>query len=538
MDNTTIAKKFDLLAKLMELYDENPFRIKSYSQAYVILRKVEKTFASMSLQEIDAIPGVGSGISGKIKELLETGNMKALDVYLNKTPPGILDMLAIRGFGPKKVKQIWKTLEIETIGELIYACNENRIANLKGFGLKTQQELIENLQYAQESKDKWLYSKAFILASELIERLFTLYPLERFQISGELSLQLPIIQKINITATIIPGMEHYENLNITLIAGQFLCSDIPVFFNVVQKEQFVFQNFILGCSEKFSASFNSDSKIYSGEEEIFSALGFPYVHPPRRDNTVFLQKNEFIFPPIERKQCKGTFHHHTTYSDGIHTLREMQKKATLLAYDYIVVSDHSQSAFYANGLKMERVEAQWQEIDQINSEKSGSFMIKGIESDILNDGALDYPDHFLTGFECVIASIHSNLKMDEEKATHRLIKAIENPFTRILGHPTGRLLLSRQGYPVDMEKVIDACSANGVAIELNANPRRLDIDYTWLDYVAKKNVLLSINPDAHSADAIEHIIFGIKVVQKINFNPENILNTWEHDKVLKWLDSK
>jgi DNA polymerase (family 10) len=538
MDNTTIAKKFDLLSKLMELYEENPFRIKSYSQAYVILRKVEKPFSTMSLQEMDALPGVGSGISEKIVELLETGEMKVLQSYLSKTPPGILDMLAIRGFGPKKVKQIWKTLEIETIGELIYACNENRIANLKGFGIKTQQELLENLDYAQESKDKWLYPKANSIAGDLTDALHILYPSERFAITGELSLQLPVIQKINITSTVLPEKQHFENLHITLDSEQLYCFEIPLFFDVVEPENFVFKSFIATCTEDFSKPFISDSKTYLNDEAIFTTFGFPYVHKARRDNSFFLKTNQTIFPPIERIQCKGTLHHHTTYSDGIHTLREMQKKATSLLYDYLVISDHSQSAFYANGLNMDRVESQWNEIDLINSENSGSFIIKGIESDILNDGSLDYPDAFLAGFECVIASVHSNLKMNEQKATNRLIKAIENPYTKILGHPTGRLLLSRQGYPVDMEKVIDACKANGVAIELNANPRRLDVDIIWHDYICKKDVLISINPDAHSADAIEHIIFGIMIVQKTNFNPENILNTWGLERVLKWLDSK
>jgi DNA polymerase (family 10) len=213
----------------------------------------------------------------------------------------------------------------------------------------------------------------------------------------------------------------------------------------------------------------------------------------------------------------------------------MFQEATASGYEYMIITDHSKSAFYANGLAEERVEQQWREIDEINKGGKGTFLFKGIESDILNNGDLDYPAPFIAKFDCVIASVHSNLKMDIEKATSRLIQAIENPNTKILGHPTGRLLLSRSGYPLHMEYIIDACAANGVAVELNANPRRLDIDYTYLDYMAKKEVLLSVNPDAHSKDAIEHVEYGIKVIQKTNFNPDLVINTWNLEKIKLWL---
>jgi DNA polymerase (family X) len=535
MDNTFIAKQFDTLAKLMEIYDDNPFKIRSYSQAYAVLRKVERPFSDMNRQELEAIPGIGSTIADKIIEMATTGKMEALDKYLQKTPPGILDMLNIRGFGPKKVKQIWKELEIETIGELLYACNENRIASLKGFGIKTQEELIKNLTLFESSKDKFLFAKAEKAVLKLVSQLNQTFPDYLFVITGELSLQKPIVSGIDML-TNLPSSEWDFTFEDCLIENeQWFYQGIPLNLKQTSEERFIYDRFVGSVSEDFLKTFHPQEKFYKDENEIFEFSGFPYIHPARRDNVMFLQKDLKTHPVLSRDMIRGTIHHHTTYSDGIHTLDEMFQKATSSGYEYMIITDHSKSAFYANGLTEERVEQQWREIDGINKQGKGTFLFKGIESDILNNGDLDYPDPFIAKFDCVIASVHSNLKMDIEKATSRLIKAIENPNTKILGHPTGRLLLSRSGYPLHMEYIIDACAANGVAVELNANPRRLDIDYTYLDYMAKKEVLLSVNPDAHSKDAIEHVEYGIKVIQKTNFNPDLVINTWNLEKIKLWL---
>ncbi|MFZ1702929.1 MAG: helix-hairpin-helix domain-containing protein [Saprospiraceae bacterium] len=537
MDNNTIAKKIDLLAKIMELYDENPFKIRSYSQAYSVLRKVEKPFSTMDRNELEEIPGVGKTIAEKIEEVIQSGSMLTLEQYLAKTPPGIIDMLNIRGFGPKKVKQIWQTLEIESIGELLYACNENRIASLKGFGMKTQQDLIKTLEYAVESKGKYLFSKAEKAAELLLEKLQVNYPEEQFMIGGEIYRQLPIVKGIELYSVMPLDEINFETLSISHSDNILEFEGINLEIIITSKEQIVFDVFERSCSPEFFKELNIKRRTWNSEEAIFEQVGKTYVPAPRRDNLFFLQSDD-VFPLLTRNDCVGTFHHHTTYSDGIHTLEEMYQKATLLGYEYMVITDHSQSAFYANGLKMDQVIQQWREIDQINDRKKGTFLIKGIESDILSGGELDYSADELASFQCIIASIHSNLKMDEEKGTKRLIKAIENPFTKILGHPTSRLLLSRPGYPVKMNYIIDACAANGVAIELNANPQRLDVDYTHLDYIAQKEVLLSVNPDAHSADAIEHVNYGISVVQKANINPNLVLNTWSLKNILEWLETK
>ena len=235
---------------------------------------------------------------------------------------------------------------------------------------------------------------------------------------------------------------------------------------------------------------------------------------------------------INLGDIKGVIHTHTTWSDGLHSTREMAKMAQHLGYQYIGISDHSKAAFYANGLKEDRVQAQWDEIDALNGEFFNFKILKSIECDILNDGALDYSDDILRGFDFVIASVHSVLKMNEEKATARLIKAVENPFVSILGHPTGRLLLSREGYPIDHKKVIDACAANKVAIEMNASPYRLDLDWTWIPYAREKGVLISVNPDAHTCEGIKDIRYGVLAARKGRLDTEGCLNARDLDGFL------
>lgn len=537
MDNNEIAKKFDLLAKIMELHDDNFFKIKSYTQAYSVLRKIEEPFASMTKTELEKIPGVGGAIADKIIELLQTGEMKTLKQYVDKTPPGIVEMLNIRGLGPKKIKQIWKELDIETTGELLYACNENRIANLKGFGAKTQDELIQLLQYSESNKGKILFAKASKQGEELLQLIKSSYPEAKTAIVGELSLQLPIVKGIELITTILK--ENFEeNLSgVTKEMDNWYYQDIPVYVSHTTDDQYIYEKFRLSCSPDFFGNISFPNKNFTDEMEIFSAVNLPWIHKARRDNLEFQRPDIKAFSPVEVEDLRGLIHFHTTYSDGLNTLEEMKSFAEKVGFEYMLVTDHSQSAFYANGLKEERLKQQWQEVDILNK-AAGPYLFKGIESDILIDGDLDYEAEILNHFDCIIASIHSVLKMDEEKATRRLLKAIENPSTKILGHPTGRLLLSRPGYPVNMAKIFDACQANGVAIELNANPRRLDIDYTFLHEISKREILISINPDAHSKEAIRHVEFGVKVAQKANLNPEQIINIWPLRQMKQWLEKQ
>ncbi|HWK98367.1 MAG TPA: hypothetical protein VNQ55_00405, partial [Parapedobacter sp.] len=280
---------------------------------------------------------------------------------------------------------------------------------------------------------------------------------------------------------------------------------------------------------------------FDSEEAIYKSVGLPYIQPELREgnNEITLAKNSALPNLVSYADLRGTLHNHSTYSDGVNTLEEMALYCRdELQLEYLGICDHSRAAVYAKGMNIERVQEQWVEIDTLNANLAPFRIFKGIESDILGDGSLDYPDEILAGFDFVVASIHSNLKMDKERATDRLIKAIENPYTTILGHPTGRLLLSRPGYPLDYQRIIDACAAHGVIIEINANPLRLDLDWHWQRYAIEKGVLLSINPDAHRNSGFHDMQYGVHVARKGGVPPHNCLNTFSVDAIADYFNQR
>ncbi|MBK9743918.1 MAG: DNA polymerase/3'-5' exonuclease PolX [Saprospiraceae bacterium] len=540
LNNKQIAGKFDLLAKLMELHDDNPFKIKTYANAYLSLRKLEGNLAEMSKAELASIKGVGSTVADKIKELVETGEMKALEKFREMTPEGIQQMLSIKGLGPKKVKQIWKEMEIETIGELLYACNENRLVAYSGFGPKIQADIIEKLEYFQASQGKFLYAHVHKQAEKCLELIQTKQTSTKIEICGDVRRMMPEVKGIELLSDaalvdIFPEIESMEYID-----DQWYYMAIPIFIYVTESARFDQELFRLNCSESFYAAFSNEELSAGDDQMIFKNKGLPFIPAEFREHTDALSKNEsYIQNLIEVEDIQGIVHNHSTYSDGLHTLKEMADYVRDSGFKYFVISDHSKSAGYASGLNEETVLMQWNEIENLNNQFAYGFKIyKGIESDILADGSLDYSDDILAGFDIVIASVHSVLNMDEEKATRRLITAIENPYTRILGHPTGRLLLARRGYPVDYKKVIDACAANNVVIELNANPQRLDLDWTWIPYALEKHVKVAINPDAHSKESIHYIKYGVAAARKGGLTKELCLNTMNKEAFDQWLSRK
>lgn len=535
MTNKEIASSFHELAMLMELYEENPFKIRSYENAYLAIRKMDQPLLEQTKEEWSRIKGIGSAIQEKLLELKEKGSFKVLEDYKEKTPDGIRQMLRIKGLGPKKVRAIWRELEIESPGELAYACEENRLIVLKGFGEKIQEEIRKNISFFNESSTYYLFSVLEREANELLPLLRELNADDQFELSGEMRRGMPTLEQMEIITT----------------AKDFLCPDLlkklkqeryvykenfPVYIHSAGLDEYYFEKLkSTGGSQTFHD--NYISKIFiqtaNSEQELFEKNHLNYIAPECRDLDRFDQlRNDEL---IDEQSIYGVIHNHSTYSDGMYDIEAMAKECIRLGYKYLVMSDHSRSAFYANGLSIERVEQQWREIDELNIKLSPFKIFKSIESDILNDGSLDYPDEVLNGFDLVIASIHSNLKMDEEKAMMRLIRAIENPHTKILGHLTGRLLLSRAGYPVDHQKIIDACASNGVAIELNANPQRLDIDWTWIPYAMEKNVLVSINPDAHNLRGISDIRYGLIVARKAGLTKNNCLNNKHISEFQSWI---
>lgn len=537
MTNKEIAKQFSQLADLMELHQENPFKIKTYQSAYITLRKLDEPLSEMSMEAMSQIKGVGKATAEKIQELLKFGRMQALEQYKQITPSGVVEMLQLQGFGPKKVFQIWKDLEIETIGELWYACNENRLIELKGFGLKTQDELRKKIEYFQKTRNQKLYADVEKAAQDILLLLQEKLPNVKVEMTGALRRLNPTIERLEYLIACSDISHLFDNQLFELQKQQeqsyhclYVENEMPVTIYTCEASEFGSKQFRYTASKGFMEFFISkhsgvDFKQIADEKEVFAKVNFPYLLPELRESihTDFelLSKAQLI----ENKDIRGVVHSHTTYSDGLHSIQEMANHAKALGYEYITISDHSQTAFYANGLKPDRVVEQWKEIDQINAQIQDFRIFKSIESDINYDGSLDYQEDILKGFDLVIASVHAHLKMDEEKANARLLKAIENPYTTILGHPTGRLLLSREGYPINHKKIIDACAANKVAIELNANPWRLDLDWTWIPYALEKGVWISINPDAHAKDGIKDIHYGVLAARKGGLTAAQCLNT-------------
>jgi DNA polymerase (family 10) len=549
MTNKEIARAFQFLGEIMELHEEDPFKVRSYQNVYIQLRKLDTPLEGMPEEAIGQIKGVGKAIAAKIRELLETGTMATLERYKALTPAGVQEMLRVNGFGPKKVRAVWKGLGIETIGELRYAINENRLVELKGFGLKTQEALRKQLEYEQASSGLFLYAGAEQDAAGLLLALSARLPGMRVESSGACRRKCPVLDGIDL---LIGG----EGLTPEMLEGPLAGvvpgadggfsgkspSGLPVRVQVCPPGQFGSAQFRYSAAPDFLTAFQQHfpavlDSTFSDEGEVFEKAGLPFIAPELRESAWPLGRAAQGGLPvlIEESDIRGVVHAHSTWSDGLHTLREMAAACIAGGFAYLLISDHSKSAFYANGLSEARVALQFAEIDTLNQELAPFRIFKGIECDILHDGSLDYPDDVLAGFDCVIASVHSNLKMELEKATARLIRAVEHPSTRILGHPTGRLLLSRPGYPIDHHKVIDACIANGVALELNANPYRLDLDWQWLPYALDKGALISVNPDAHSVGGIRDIRYGIFAARKGGLGKAACLNAKDVQGFEAWI---
>lgn len=550
MDNKAISKIFKLCSQLMELHNENPFRTKSIASASFKLDKLPFRIEEASLEELSAQPGIGKSTAEKAKEVVATGTFKELQTLIENTPSGIVEMLNIKGLGPKKIEIIWKELEIESIGELLYACNENRLVEAKGFGLKTQEDIKKSIEFSISNKGWFLYAKVLPLAESFFNDLKSHFPASLLSFTGDFRRKCEILSTVDLLISeSIDSVEKFlgaytlvEKTENSIELTDNLGFTFKVFSSNIND---FYRDLILstGSTTHLDLLFNilSDLPSLSSEEAIYRNLGLDYIEPELREglNEIEQAQNHTLPKLIQYKDLKGTLHNHSTYSDGVHSLEQMALHCKdILGLEYLGICDHSKTAVYANGLSVERLEEQWKEIAILNEKLAPFKIFRGIESDILGDGSLDYPDEILAKFDFVVASVHSNLKMDEEKATARLIKAIENPYTTILGHPTGRLLLSRAGYPLDFKKVIDACAANGVVIEINANPLRLDLDWRWHRYAVEKGVLLSVNPDAHRTEGLQDMQYGVLVAQKGGLQANNCLNTYPLDAITEYFNKK
>lgn len=528
MDNYAIADQFSLLAKLMDIHGDNPFKAKSYSAAAFAIEKLPVQLSETPVEKIASFKGIGDSAAKKIAELLQTGQLTVLNELVTNTPPGILEMMQIKGLGPKKIVNIWKEMGLESLGELLYACNENRLLMYKGFGEKNQESVKQAINFYFQNQGHFLYAEIEGYASQVEKVLQNNFPGEQTSLYGEVHRQNNIVTHLQLLTTIptntLQDFLQQQNFKVQVEDDKITASGhegIALGFIIVSKELFAGKLFVSTCSEDFldvftSATGFSMDQSYASEAAIFESFKMQMIPANQREipsNILLAQKNK-LPQPIQFTDIKGIIHSHSNWSDGLHTLETMARACIDKGYEYLVISDHSKSAFYANGLSVERIREQHAQIDELNRQLAPFRIFKSIECDILTDGSLDYEDEILAGFDLVITSVHSNLKMTEDKAMQRLLKAISHPATTILGHMTGRLLLSRPGYPVNHKEIIDACVANSVVIEINAHPRRLDIDWSWIPYAMEKNCLLSIDPDAHQVEGFDDVKYGVISAQK------------------------
>jgi DNA polymerase (family 10) len=537
-DNYQIADVFSLLSKLMDIHGENSFKAKSYAAAAFNIEKLPVQLADVEPSKIASYKGIGESTAKKIIELLQTGELKALNEIVAKTPPGVIEMLAIKGLGPKKISTIWHEMGIESIGELLYACEENRLLLYKGFGEKTQAGVKDSIEFFLKNKDIHLYADVEAYALTVDKGLKEKFADAQFALTGEFRRQMEIINQLEwVTTADANKLETFftsnnfelkdKNENSFAVKGP---ENVLLKFHSATKEQFGSTLFSTSASDEFLAAWGTVPTA-ADEQQLFDEKKISYIQPFLREKF----ETTAVTDIIEHSFVKGIIHSHSNWSDGSNTIEQMAKAAQEQGFEYLVISDHSKSAGYANGLSVERITEQHKYIDELNSRLKGFRIFKSIEADILGDGSLDYDDDVLATFDLVIASVHSNLKMTEEKAMMRLMNAIENPYTTILGHMTGRLLLSRNGYPLDHKKVIDACIANSVVIELNAHPRRLDIDWRWIDEAVQKGALISIDPDAHEISGYDDIHYGVLAAQKGKLTASKNLSSFSLNKFEEYL---
>ena len=567
MDRARVSSILEEIALLLELRGENPFKARAFQNAArTILSLTEDLDALVAASRLGELKGIGKALEEKISTLVTTGSLPYYEDLKREVPPGLLEMIKVPGLGPKRARQVHELLGVDSLAALEYACRENRLASMAGFGEKTQEKILKGIEFLRRNLGRFLLSEATVRGRELLAFLERHADVVRAEIAGSLRRRKEVIGDLDLVASsaaparVISAFTKMDGVEAILGAGETkamvrLASGLQVDLRVVDDAAFPFALHYFTGSKAHNIAmrrraesaryrlrlneyglFRGEGEAAPGipcadEEAIFRELGLPYIAPELREDAGEIEAAERGELPrlIERPDLKGIFHVHSNWSDGRATLEEMVRGAAALGYGYVGLSDHSRSAGYARGLKEPDVLKQRSEIEALRSRVPAIRILHGIESDILADGALDYPDELLRQFDFVIGSVHSGFTMTEEEMTKRVVRAVENPFLTILGHPTGRLLLGREAFRIDLDAVIDAAARSGAAIEINANPHRLDFDPLRARQARASGVLLSINPDAHDVGGLSDVEYGVDTARRAWLTAEDVLNArpWE-----------
>jgi DNA polymerase (family 10) len=571
METARIARILDEMGTLLEVRGENPFRCRAYHTAAQALKGLPTDLSEMIADgSLAEVPGIGATMLTKITQLATTGHLPSFEDLKKSTPPGLVALLRVPGLGPKKIKTLHDDLKVESLADLRAAGESGQIAGLKGFGAKTEAKILEGIEFLESVGDRILQSTARRLIAPILQAVTSHPGVIRSEACGSLRRRAETIGDLDILfSSTDPGpvLGHFVKLpEVAKVlahgptkASVRLQDGVQCDLRGVADDQFPFALHYFTGSKTHNIAMRRRA-IDRGlklseyglegpdglvpcqtEEDLFQALGLAYIPPElREDEGEFELAERGPLPRlVERSDLTGTFHCHTDWSDGGATLLEMAEAAREAGLSYLGIADHSKSAGYAGGLTVDRVRRQWAEIDGLNAKLGPSFRIfKGTECDILADGSLDYPDDLLDGFDYVVASIHSGFGMDRQAMTDRIVRAVSHPRVTMLGHPTGRLLLARDGYAVDLDAVIEAAGESGTMFEINANPHRLDLDSTHARKARARGIPIPINPDAHSTGGFADLDYGIGVARKAGLGTADVFNASDPAAVAESLDQR
>lgn len=563
-----VAEMLEEIGVLLELKGENPFKSRAYYNAARVIEMMgeEELVKLVRTDKLKKVKGIGAALNDKIKEFVLTGSLPYYEELKASIPGGLFEILRVPGLGPRKVSALYGALGITTLAELEYACRENRLVNLKGFGPKTQVNILEGIEFIRRGQGRYFYSEARRIADELLVEIRKFPELRELSLAGSIRRCREIVKDIDIVASAVnpekmtsfyaklPSTAEIIALGETKASVQ-LQEGINADLRVVKPGEFPYALHHFTGSKEHNTALRQRAKnmglkineygLFRGEEpvvcrdesEFFSALGLAYIPPELRENNGELEAAEAGSLPtlVEAGDIRGIFHVHTTYSDGLDSVEGMVFACREAGYEYVGISDHSQSAFYAGGLKADDLARQLEEIETLREKYPDIGIFSGVESDIHADGSLDYPDQVIEKLDFVIASVHSGLKMEQNKMTERLLRVMAHPLVTMLGHPTNRLLLGRDSSPLDLERVFEAAFKNNVILELNANPARLDLDWRHLKKVRGMGLLVSINPDAHQVEGFADTAFGVAIARKGWLEKKNVFNTRTRTEVEDYL---
>lgn len=582
MDKNQIAAIFEEVAVLLALKeDSNPFEARAYENAARAINALDGDIEQLTRSgKLKGTPGLGATIVKRVEELVDTGQLAFYEELRDSTPAVKLEMLRIQGVGPKKINAIYDKLHVNSIAELEQACLDDRVAHLPGFGKKTQDNILQGIAFLAQHSDRFQYPVAEEEAERIRAALATLPEIVRLQVAGSLRRRRETVKDIDMVASVADDagdevrrkiMDFFTGQpSVKAITGKgetkssaILGSGIAMDLRVVKDSQFPYTlHHFTGSKEhhiplrRRALSMNmtiNDYGLFRGKEpdlelvpckneaDIYAALGMAYIEPELREDMGEIEAALHGTLPVlvQESDLRGILHVHSTWSDGQNTIRELVEACIARGYQYLGITDHSKVAAYAGGLTEENLRRQQEEIDRLNEEYTGRLhILKGTECDILKDGTLDYADEVLANLDFVVASIHSNFNLSPEEQTQRMLRAIANPNVDIIGHPTGRILLGRVGYTLDMEAVIDAAVEHGVCIEINAHPSRLDMDWRLVKRARDRGMKIPIDPDAHILAGLDVIRYGIGVARKGWLSASDVLNTMETEALLAFFKRK